>query len=457
MCGIYPDYQGKVLLDEAPVCFESYKDALRSGIALVNQEIQIIPAFSIAENIFIDKLERFRTKLSILDWRSMNRESSKYLGMAKLDIDPGANAGDLSVAQKQLVQIAKALSCNARMLIMDEPTSSLTLRESATLFEILKSLRERGTSIVFVSHKLEEIFSVCDSITVIRDGRKMATVNRDKVDKNEIIELMIGRDYLDEYFGEFEPDRSLPALQAKGVTKGALVRNASFHAFRGEIVGFYGLVGSGRSELAKTVVGEYEKDSGSILVDGREAKIGSVADSLYGYRIGYVTENRKEEGLFLRKPNYWNISISAWPKLVNRLSRMISAKKQTAVCAKLVEDFDIRISSLDQNTEELSGGNQQKVSLAKWLAADCEILIIDEPTVGVDVGAKATIHRLIWDLAKRDGKAIILISSDLPEMLKLARRIYIMKSGSIVQELTQSNSDFKDKEAVSRKIGEILL
>jgi ribose transport system ATP-binding protein len=457
MCGIYGNYEGTVRVDGEPVRFESYKEALRRGISLVNQDIQIVPAFSVAENIFIDKLERFRTKWSFLDWRSMRREARKYLDIVKLDVSPEANVGNLSVAQKQLVQIAKALSCDARLLIMDEPTSSLTLRESETLFDIVRSLRARGVGIVFVSHKLEEVFAICDSITVIRDGRKMATVSRDQADKNEIIEMMIGRNYRDEYLGEFDIDPSPPALEVHGVTKGALVRDASFLARRGEIVGFYGLVGSGRSELARTIIGEYAMDSGSVFVNGRAASIRSVADSLYKYKIGYVTENRKDEGLFLRKPNHWNISISAWPKLINRLSRKISTRKQTAVCAKVVEDFDIRISSLDQNTEELSGGNQQKVSLAKWLAADCEILIVDEPTVGVDVGAKATIHRLIWELAKRDKKAIILISSDLPEMLKLARRIYIMKSGRIVQELTQSDADFRDKDAVSMKIGQLLV
>jgi ribose transport system ATP-binding protein len=456
MCGVYGEYQGEVLLDGEPVRFQSYKDALRRGIAFVNQEIQITPAFSVAENIFIDKLERFRKGRPFLDWRAMYGEAEKYLGIVKLDLDPRVKAGELSPAQKQLVQIAKALSSEARFLIMDEPTSSLTLHESATLFDIIGSLRARGVGLIFVSHKLEEVFSICDTITVIRDGRKMATSARSDVTEGEVIEMMIGRSYRDEYLGELEPEGS-PTLEVKSLTRRDSFREASFTARKGEIVGFYGLVGSGRSELARTIIGEYPMDSGSVLVNGREARIRSVADSLYRYKIGYVTENRKEEGLFQRKPNRWNISIAAWPKLVLGLSRKISSRRQASICEKLVADLDIRLSSLGQNTEELSGGNQQKVSLAKWLAADCEILLIDEPTVGVDVGAKATIHKLIWELAKRDKKTIVLISSDLPEMLKLARRIYIMKGGRIVQELKEPEIDFRDKEAVSKRIGQLLV
>jgi ribose transport system ATP-binding protein len=457
MCGIYDDYRGTVALDGIPARFGGYKDALRRGIALVNQEIQIIPAFSVAENIFIDKLERFRTGRFMLDWGALYGAAKKCLDVVKLDVDPRANADGLSVAQKQLVQIAKALSSDARILIMDEPTSSLTLHESATLFDIVKSLRDRGVGIVFVSHKLEEVFSICDTITVIRDGRKVATAARGEVSANDVIEMMIGRDYRDEYLGELEAATSVPALEVRSLTRRNLVSDVSFTAWKGEIVGFYGLVGSGRSELARAIIGDCPMDSGSVIVNGREARIRSVAESLYKYRIGYVTENRKEEGLFLRKPNHWNISIAAWPYLVDRISRKISGRRQAEVCSRLVEDFDIRISGLDQNTGELSGGNQQKVSLAKWLAADCEILIIDEPTVGVDIGAKETIHHLIWDLAKRDGKAIVLISSDLPEMLKLARRIYIMKGGRIIQELTGSDADFRDKDAVSKRIGQLLV
>ncbi len=456
--GIYPEYDGEFFVNGDKMTLKSYQDALDHGISVVNQEIQIIPESSVAENIVMDKLSNFKKKSGRVDWKAINAFAGKYLDMVELDIDPNTPIGPLSAAQKQLIQIAKSLSCDSKILILDEPTSSVTRHEAATLFSIMRKLKDQGVTLIFVSHKLEEIFEVCDLVTVIRDGRWVGTDLVGNLDREKIIEMMIGRKCSNEYLGNLNKIGEDIVLEAKGITKESEIHDASFELHRGEILGFYGLVGAGRTELAKILIGNSRADSGTISVEGKEVEIHSVSEAIYEHGIGYVSENRKEEGLILDFDVEQNIGITIWNELKHRFSRKIDDVAIRKEEQRHVDKLQIKITGLDQMVKNLSGGNQQKVSIAKWLAADCDILIIDEPTVGVDVGAKEYIHQLIWDLAKVQNKSIILISSDLPEMIKLARRILVFKEHEIVGELDDIHTrESLCEDQISRRIGEFLV
>ncbi len=455
--GIYPVYDGEFFVDGQRMTLRSYQDALDHGISVVNQEIQVIPESSVAENIVMDKLHLFR-KAGRIEWKRIYEFASKYLKMVDLQLDPRTPIGPLSAAQKQLVQIAKALSCDSKILILDEPTSSVTKHEAANLFSIMRRLKERGVTLIFVSHKLEEIFEVCDRVTVIRDGKWVGTDHVSSLDREKIIEMMIGRKCSNEYLGNLDRNGEDIVLEAVGITKESEIEDASFQLRRGEILGFYGLVGAGRTELAKILIGSTKADSGVLRVHGREVEIRSVADAIYTHGIGYVSENRKEEGLILDFDVEQNIGITIWSRMRAKLSRKIDDRAIRDVERRHIDRLKIKITGLDQMVKNLSGGNQQKVSIAKWLAADCDILIIDEPTVGVDVGAKEYIHELIWDLAKEQHTSIILISSDLPEMVKLARRILVFKEHRIVAELDDIHTrESLCEDEISRRIGAYLV
>jgi len=452
--GIYQPDSGEVFLDGQPLRCRSFRDALDSGIHLVSQEIQVIPQASIAENIMLDKMIT-RGRTGVINWREVHRVASRYMAMVGLDLPPTEPVGPLSPAHKQLTQIAKSLASRARLLLLDEPTSSLTSHEAENLFAILRRIRdEEGVTIIFVSHKLEEVFGLADAVSVLRDGRHVATRPVAEVSHEAVVEMMIGRSCRDEHLGALAVDYGCEVLRADHVSRAGKVRDVTFALHQGEILGFYGLVGSGRTELARILIGEDQPDSGTISVRGRPARIRSVADALYRHRIGYVTENRKEEGLFLDSPVLTNITITVWNRLAGKLTRRVSRRAELDIGYRMVRDLDIRTADLGQRVEELSGGNQQKVSLAKWLAADCDILIVDEPTVGVDVGAKEQIHQVIHDLAARHGKSIILISSDMPEIVRLATRILVFREGRIAGEVC--DVDRKSYEQVSAAIGRLL-
>lgn len=455
ICGIYQPDEGEIYLNNEKVRFYNIHDAFNQGINIVYQELQVIPQSTIAESIMLDKMITYG-KSGIVNWKKINRTAKDYLEMVGLEFAPTTVIRELSAGQKQLVQIAKALASDAKILLLDEPTSSITLHEAENLFRIIRDLKNKGVAIIFVSHKLEEIFRVCETVTVLRDGRHVGTEKIENLDKNTLIKMMIGRDYQDEFLGFLDIDQTKQVLAAKHIYKKDKVHDVSFELKQGEILGFYGLVGAGRTELAKILIGEDQMESGEVFINGKKAAIKSVSDSLYRYNMGYVTENRKEEGLLLDFPVKTNIAITIWNKILNKLFRFIPAGKENEMAGKMVEVLDIKITGLNQITQDLSGGNQQKISIAKWLAAGCDILIIDGPTIGVDVGAKQYIHRLIWDLAKKDGKSIILISSDMPEMVKLARRILVFKDKKIVGEIGNLNSKPCGYEEVSQQIGQYL-
>lgn len=457
ICGILTHDTGEILYNGTPLSFQNYRDAIDWGIELVNQEIQVIPESTVAENIFLERLDTFKKGIG-LNWNEINSKAEYYLQRVGLNISPTEKVIHLSAAQKQLIQIAKALSAKSKILLLDEPTSALTKHEVETLFILLNEIKTKDILMLFVSHKLDETFSLCDKISVLRDGKLIGTRNTVQTDSSEIIKMMIGRDAPVKYMGELAVEHDNIVMEVKDVCKKDKIKDASFVLRKGEILGFYGLVGSGRTELARLIIGEDQAESGEVILNGKGAVIGSVSDALYKYKIGYLSENRKEEGLFLDESVKMNIGITMLPFLKGKLNLAINTKREEKLSEKYIQKLDIKTFGYEQAVGTLSGGNQQKVSISKWLATECEVFIVDEPTIGVDIGAKEQIHEIIWDLAYTYKKTIILISSDLPEILTLARRILVFRKKEIVGEIIDiydSKGNLRDK--VNHEIGGYLM
>ncbi|MBM9506354.1 sugar ABC transporter ATP-binding protein [Actinacidiphila acididurans] len=431
------------------VRFSGPQDAQRAGIGVVHQERNLIPAFSVAENIALQSTPRRRGLVDRAAMRELARGCLDRLGV-RLDVDRPVSA--LSVAQMQLVEIAKALATDSRVLLLDEPTASLTAEETEHLFGVVRRLRDEGRAVVLVSHKLEEVFAVADTVTVLRDGRSVAEAHPlADYTQEEIVNLMVGRAHAARRLDKAPvAPGTAPALRLDGVATALGHRDVSLSVRPGEILGLYGLVGAGRSELARAVLGLHPVTAGTVQVHGRPTRITSVGQALHRHRIGYVSENRKEEGVFLQQPLTRNVAVTVW----NRLSRagLIRDRDERDLLTTYQERLGIRLSGPAQLAGQLSGGNQQKISLAKWLAADCDILIIDEPTVGIDVRTKAAFHELIVHLAS-DGLAILLISSDLPEMVTLADRVLVMRDYRLTGEVANDTHDY---DSTSRAIGHLL-
>ena len=449
--GIYRPDLGSVWIDGEQITLKSYKDSINYNISMVHQEIQVIGRSTVAENIVLDKLDSFRTKLGFLDWKKINETAQKYLDMVELDVKPTDIIGGMTAAQKQLIQIAKALSSNAHYILMDEPTSSLTKYEAVNLFRIVRKLKEENCCIIFVSHKIDEVMSLCDRVTVLRDGKAIGTRNIADIGSQDLVKMMIGREENIEHLGMLDI-RDEVVLEVKGLGKAGMFEDMNLTLKKGEILGMYGLVGSGRTEFAKMICGADDFDRGEIYINGQRAVIRSMADAVYKYKLGYVTENRKEEGLVLPFSVNENMTMTILQDLTNKAGK-ISLKKGRAKTAEMIDKMEVKTPSQQTVVESLSGGNQQKVSIGKWLLAGCDILIIDEPTVGVDVGAKRHIHEIIWNLAKEEGKTIILISSDMTEMITLARRILVFKDFHISAEITGLNDREHTYDEVSTLIG----
>jgi len=429
--GVHKPDAGKVSLDGKEISLSSPRTAISLGISAVHQERNLIPRFSIAENILLETLPVHR---GLIDFRRANTEAHRHLQMVGLDIDPATEVRRLSVAQMQMVEIAKALSHDARVLLLDEPTASITDAESETLFRLVRQMLDRGTAILFVSHKLEEVLSLCDRVTVLRDGETTLTSAPMKgMTRRTLIEAMIGRAERPIIPRASTPIKGLPKLEVRNLATKSGHRSISFSLRKGEILGLYGLVGAGRTELARALIGKEKVTSGVILVDGKVARPRSVADAIQRLRMGYVSEDRKHEGVILAHPIRSNIAITIWSRIANRFG-FLTKKLEKEIAEPLSRQLDIRSPSLEQIVGALSGGNQQKVSLAKWLAADVDILIVDEPTVGIDIKAKAIFHELLNALADK-GLAILLISSDMPEMIALADRILVMHNFRIIDDL----------------------
>jgi ribose transport system ATP-binding protein len=434
--GVYLPDRGEMRLDDAPVVFRSPHEAIGAGIGAVHQERNLVPRFTVAENICLDRLP---TRRGLIDNKSIVADAVRWLKTMGLALDPRQPVRELSVAQMQLVEIAKALSLRSRVLLLDEPTASITPHEADLLFDILRDLKARGVAVLFVSHRLEEVLSLCDRVTVLRDGRNTAVSQPFAgMGRSDLVRLMIGRDEDVGSARDALAAQGAPVLELKGLSTAAGHRNLDLRLHAGEILGLYGLIGCGRSELAKAIIGIIPVTGGEINVAGQPARIGSVAEALSKYKIGYVSEDRKGEGVVLDHSITTNIGVTVWPRLARGVFRYLSRARETKTVRPFAEKLQIRAPSLSVLVGKLSGGNQQKVSVAKWLVAGTEILILDEPTVGIDVRTKAALHALIRELADR-GTAILLISSDMPEIVAVADRIEVMNAFGIVGQLENSH------------------
>ena len=443
--GIYQPDAGQVTMNGAAIRFANPRQAAAGGLGVVHQERNLVTRFSVGENILLDRLGR--QALSRVDYAAIYREAEKWLKLLDLEVDPRTLVSRLSVAQMQLVEIGKALSLQSRVLLLDEPTASLTPTESTLLFRILRRLRDDGVAIGFVSHKLEEVFDICDRVTVLRDGRnacdsmELATLNR-----ADVVQMMIGRAERITKRAPRPKTDAAPFLALTGYASGLGHRDISLSVRPGEIVGLYGLVGAGRSELAKALVGLSRQLAGEVRVDGKPVQIASVAEALHRHGIGYVSEDRKAEGLILLHSVLANGGITIWRKLANRLGFLRDIRINSDV-GPVFRRLELKTPSLYQTVGNLSGGNQQKVSVAKWIAAGVRLLIIDEPSVGIDIKTKAYLHDLIHELADQ-GTAVLLITSDMPEMVDVADRILVMDGYRLKGEVEND----RNYDAVSRAI-----
>src|ERR671916_848830 len=435
--GLYAPDEGRLEVEGQPAEFSSPRDAESAGIAMIPQELDLFPELSVAENLFVGR-KRPRTRWGGLDRNTMRAEARRRLSSLVVDLDVTALVKHLSAANQQIVAIARALIGDARAVVMDEPTSSLTDREARQLFRIIEELTSGDVGVVYISHRLEEIFEVADRITVLRDGRHITTASASKLDAEELVRLMVGRP-LNELFTRHPHEPGEVALEVKGLSREGEFADVDLTLRRGEILGLAGLVGAGRTELAQAIFGIRPAESGEILVEGEEARIRSPQAAMER-GIFYVPEERRSQGLILPFSIKNNITLSILDR-ISRFGFVPRAERQTA--DRFAEGLSIRGANITDPVSRLSGGNQQKVVLAKSLAREPSILLLDEPTRGIDVGAKSEIYRLMDDLAK-EGKAILLISSELDEVLSMADRILVMREGRISgefgrEEATQEN------------------
>ncbi len=426
--GAYHPDAGEILLDGRRRHISSPTAAQSAGISIIYQEFNLIPDLTVRENIF---LGRERVRCGFIKAGEEHEEALRLFAKIGMEIDPRARCSALTVAQQQTVEIAKALSVNARIIVMDEPTAALTTQEVAHLFEIIRDLKAHGIGVIYISHRLDEIFEVADRVMVLRDGAHVATNNIADVTRERLIELMVGRS-LEEEFPKHAAHLGAERLRVADLCRGTAVQNVSFSVRAGEILGFAGLVGAGRTETMRIVFGADRPESGQMLIDGNEVDIRTPRDAMRR-RICLLTEDRKGQGLVLKHPVRENFGL---PNL-KRFARgpFVNQRKEREEFAGYIETLRIKVPHQEQAAENLSGGNQQKVVLAKWLARNADIIIIDEPTRGIDVGAKYEIYQLMNRLAA-DGKAIIMVSSELPEILGMSDRVVVMHEGRVKGEIT---------------------
>ncbi|HTW26328.1 MAG TPA: sugar ABC transporter ATP-binding protein [Acetobacteraceae bacterium] len=425
-----PD-SGQLVLDDKPLTLSGTRDALRHGIAIVYQELMLAPNLTVAENVFLGMEPRAGGVL--VDRGTQRERTAATLARMGVGIDPDHRLGDLPIAQQQLIEICKALVHEPRLLILDEPTSSLSEADALVLFRVVRDLRAHGVTILYITHRMREVFENCDTVTVLRDGQHVRTVPLAQTDQDEVVRLMVGRDLAGVHrVRPSEGDRPV-RLAVRGLGDGGRYRDISFDLHAGEILGLAGLVGAGRSELVMGIFGAPPAPEGTIALDGRAVRIRRPADAMR-LGLGLVPEDRKQLGLVLGMGVGANLSLSAMR--LGRISRagFVNPLAESGMVGRYVDRFRIKTPSVDQLVGLLSGGNQQKVVLAKWLATEPRVLIVDEPTRGVDVGTKAEIYGLMRALA-RDGLSILVISSDLPEVLTISDRILVMRAGALAGEI----------------------
>lgn len=432
LMGIYKADQGSIFLEGKETVIHGPKDAMSKGISMIHQELNTVLDMEVAENVFVGRelLKKGFEKLKIVDIARMREETGKYFREMNIDIDPRAKMRTLSVAEMQLVEIVKAISLNSRIIVMDEPTSAITEKEATVLFAQIERLKKQGVAIIYISHKMDEIFRISDTITVLRDGQWIGTKPAKELDNDMLIKMMVGRELTDIYPKD-PVEIGDVILEVKNLSRGKKVRDASFSLRKGEVLGIAGLVGAGRSELVETIFGLYPKTGGQIFLHGKEVHIKSAADAIKN-KMALITEDRKQTGLNLIVSVKENIASVSIGKLSNH--GIVNDKKINEVSEKYIKELKIKTPDGNAIVGNLSGGNQQKVVLAKWLLDEPDIIIFDEPTRGIDIGAKRDIYLLINNLAK-EGKAVIVISSEMAEVMGICDRILVMAEGRINGEV----------------------
>jgi rhamnose transport system ATP-binding protein len=432
--GVYQPDEGQIIFDGVPVEMRSTADSQRLGIAAIYQHVTCYPDLSVTENIYIGH-EKINPIFRTIDWKGMHKRAEELLHRLDADFDPRATMGSLSVAQQQIVEIAKALSTNARVIIMDEPTAPLTNRESEDLYRITEGLRDKGVSIIFISHRMEDMYRLASRVTVYRDSRTVGTWNLNEVRHEDLIMAMVGREIT-----QFFPKRAVKIgdeiLRVEGLSRTGYFKDVSFSVHKGEILAITGLIGAGRTEVCEAIYGVTRADSGRVLLDGAELRIANPAQAIQK-GIGYLPEDRLRQGLVLQ----WELSKNVTLPTLRNFSRLgwLDTKRENAVTKELTEKLEVRAGSVFDLAGTLSGGNQQKIIVAKLLAGKMKVIILDEPTKGVDVGAKTAIFTIMNDLAEM-GYGIIMVSSEMPEVLGMSDRIVVMKEGRVSEVLQTSSA-----------------
>jgi inositol transport system ATP-binding protein len=438
LIGMYTADSGSILFKGKPVTIDSTETALKLGISMIHQELSPVPYMTVAENIFLGRepLGRF----GLINKRKMISDTKDLLNRLEININPSAVMKTLSVANTQMVEIAKAISYDASLIIMDEPTSAITEREVAHLFRMIRTLKEKGVAVIYITHKMDEVFKIADEVTVFRDGRHIATVPASATDKNSLIAMMVGRELTNIFPKEDAPIGEV-VLSVRNLTRKGVVHDVSFDLRRGEILGLAGLMGAGRTEVIQGIFGIEKIDSGEIKIRGKKVRIDSPADAIK-HGLALLTEDRKLTGIMGVLPVRDNIMIASLGHYAK--AGFLNRPLIDETCNREKGRLEIKTPSMDQVIKLLSGGNQQKVLVSRWLLTTPDILILDEPTRGIDVGAKAEIHRLMCKLAQ-EGKAIIMISSELPEILGMSDRVLVMHEGKV-------GGEFQRKDATQENI-----
>lgn len=432
LSGVLSKDKGEILIDGKEVDISDTNVAKKYGISFIHQELSDWPELTVMDNIFMNN----EIKNGIfLDKAKMRKKCMELLERFDLDINPKTKVSELSVGQRQMMEIAKANLNKVNVLILDEPTSALTNNEIDKLFKLIKRLRDKNVSMIYISHRMEEIFSLTNKITVMRDGKSVSVMDTNKTDEREVVSYMVGRD-IGDFYPEMDAEISDVKIELKNFNREGFFKDINIKAKKGEVLGISGLMGAGRTEIMRSVFGLDPKDSGEVFIDGKKIEIKNPADAIKN-KIGFVTENRQEEGLILDESIRENISLLNFDKFSK--NSFIDKAKEKNLSDNLVDSFKVKTQSSESKISDLSGGNQQKVVFAKWYAIGPEILILDEPTKGVDVGAKREIYDLIKDLTNK-GVSIILISSDLPELISLSNRIYVIHEGKVQGELLKKDA-----------------
>ncbi|MBA4698993.1 MAG: sugar ABC transporter ATP-binding protein [Ruminococcus sp.] len=434
LAGAYVKDEGEIEVFSRKIELGDPKAAENLGISIIYQELNLIPTLTVAENIFLGRY-KMSNRIQV-GWKKVYEEAETLLKDLEVDVKGTDYIRDLGIAQQQMVEVAKALSMNAKIIIMDEPTAPLTARETKNLFRIVKKLKESGVSIIYISHRLEEVLEMCDRATVMRDGCTIQELNIADVTMDEIIRLMVGRELKDKY-PRIEKEIGEELFRVDNLCAGSKVQNVSFSVRKGEVLCVGGLVGAGRTETVRAIFGLDVKTDGRVFIEGRECAIKNPKDAIRA-GIGYVTEDRKGEGLILKLGVDENITLAALDGFLKGIHLNLGKEKNTV--KEYVKKLNVKTPSIYQKVENLSGGNQQKVVLAKWLLSECKVLILDEPTRGIDVGAKIEVYNLINELA-REGKAILVITSEIPELLGICDRVVVMARGRMSGSLSREEAD----------------